>query len=121
LDSHNSMRNVAQNAERYLSHYKVNVFALMILEEAILQFQESNSHAICNGVIDKQQLTSLDSKIIDSLEFIFDQYKACPPYKAKTDIEFVDEKIRIYQLKFRGYGMEYLRALSKTKNSYLYY
>jgi len=110
--SHNSMRD-ASYRERYLSHYKCNVVALMILEEAMLIFQEE-----VGG--DASNLNTIDTLLLASLEFLIDEFKKTPPYRSKVDIEMVDEKIRLFQLKFKGHGIDYLMEARKRKNSYLY-
>lgn len=111
-----------QRQERYLSQYKCNVLALMILEEAYLQLEESSNSTNSSGAngFDKFCLSSTDSYVLESIGALIAELKSSTDYKSKTNIDVVDEKIRLFQIKFGGHGMEYLKELSKIKNSYLY-
>ena len=110
--SSHAAKEVSSYRECYLSRYKCNVIALMILEEAMLTFQEEAG--------DISTLGAVDTRILNSLEFLINEFNKSPPYKSKVDIEMIDKKIYLFQLTFRGEGMKYLLELKKLKNSYLY-
>jgi len=96
--------------DRFLSTYKCNILALMILEEAILQFEDFN----------KYEMGSTGSSVVEtmlmgSLETLIQELKSSD-YKSKIDVEVLDERLQLFQLKFKGEGIEFLKRLSKAKN-----
>jgi hypothetical protein len=93
--------------QKYLSQYKCNTFALMILEEAILQFEEFK----CYGS-QGRGMTFINNQILNSLETLINEMKSSE-YKSQIGIDFIDERIQLFKLKFRGNGVEYLKQLYK--------
>jgi len=95
--------------DRFLSTYKCNILALMILEEAILQFEDFN----------KYEMGSTGSSVVEtmlmgSLETLIQELKSSD-YKSRIDVEVLDERLQLFQLKFKGEGIEFLKRLSKAK------
>ena len=95
--------------ERYLSQYKCNKLALMILKEALFQFQDSVKH----GKFDIND-QSIDAYVLESIETLKEMIQS-REYSSKTNIESIDEKLRIYTYKFEGNGVKYLKELSESK------
>lgn len=98
--------------ERYLSQHKCNKLALMILKEALFQFQDSVKH----GKFDIND-QSVDAYVLESIETLKEMIQS-KEYSSKTNIDAIDEKLRIYTYKFQGNGVKYLKELSESKNHF---
>lgn len=113
IHAHTDLSGVAKNEyiiqERYLSQHKCNKLALMILNEALLQFQDSLKYSKFD-INDE----SVDSYILESIEYL-KTLVTSKEYSPTTNIDFLNEKLRIYTYKFEGNGMKYLSELSKSK------
>lgn len=112
-DMDGNPKNMYVISERYFSVHKCNVLALMIVEEAVLQFQDSVKH----DVFFSMNSSSVEASTLETLERLIDEVKSSK-YSSKTNSDVLDEKLRIYTLKFTGQGMQYLSELSKARKSF---
>jgi len=105
-------RNVYVSKERYLSRYHCNAIAMLVLEEAILQFKESLKIESRGKIDTEEQMNTLDT-----LELLVLELQG-PKYKSEIGIPFEDEKMKLFKLQFTGKGIQYLEAMCKKKNSH---
>jgi hypothetical protein len=92
-----------------LVSHRCNRFACMILEEAITMYEEFNRNEL-----DKLTLTSREKSVMASLEYILEDIQS-DRYSIKTSSVEFDQKLDIFELKFRGHGIQYLKKLSEKR------
>jgi hypothetical protein len=105
-------KNVFLSKERYLSRYNCNAIAMLVLEEAILQFKESLKIESRGKIDTEEQMNTLDT-----LELLVLELQG-PKYKSEIGIPFEDEKMKLFKLQFTGKGIQYLEAMCQKKKSF---
>ena len=88
-------------SERYISQQGCNTLALLVVEEAILQFEEQFRS--------RDTSDTMREAIFESLEELIMRLK-----HYRNDNK--SEGLRIFILKFQGRGVEYLKELSQIKD-----
>jgi hypothetical protein len=92
-----------------LDIYKCNRFACLILEEAIIVYEEYNKNEL-----DKMALTSTERSVMESLEYILEDLRS-DRYSGKGSCAEMDKKLDMFELKFKGYGVEYLKKMAQSR------
>jgi hypothetical protein len=92
-----------------LESHRCNRFACLIMEEAITIYQEFNIKEL-----ETMSLTSTEKSVMESLENILEDIKSDRYTLKSTSVE-LDRKLDVFELKFKGYGIEYLKKLAETR------
>jgi len=79
--------------------------ACLVMEEASIAFQEYNQHEV---------LSAVEQSVLESLQYILEDLKSVK-YSDKTHSASLDAKLDVYELKFNGFGIEYLKKLSQSQ------
>jgi hypothetical protein len=99
----------SSNFSDLLDIHKCNRFACLILEEAITSYEEYNKNEL-----DKMVLTSIERSVMESLEYILEDLRS-ERYSSKGACAEMDKKLDMFELKFKGYGVEYLKKLAQSR------
>ena len=92
-----------------LDSHRCNRFACLVMEEAINVYRELNIKEL-----ETMTLTSTEKSVMESLENILEDIKSDRYTTKSTSVE-LDRKLDVFELKFKGYGVEYLKKLAESR------